>query len=245
MRDRLMQRLRPEAVGVVGLVALVVVLALPSKGGGGGVRVALAAFGMFVVPGWLIVRRADEDGDWVIRLFAGALVSACAYVLFGFAAFEMGLRLTSVEYVVPAVIIGVFALVLGGPGSSSSVHLASVGVAALLSLTAVVGGLVTHLALPAAPVEAAYAIATSNVAVTPTSVQATVTVDRIGTGRPQVLLLYVDGKLLATSTVPAGARSVRLTARRPATAGGACPQRIAILTSSGVYLTPPFHCAGS
>jgi hypothetical protein len=232
-------------VGLVGLAALEIVLALPPTGPARGVRVALAVFGIFVVPGGLIVRQSDEDGDWVVRLFAGALVSACAYILFGFVAYEMGLRIASVEYVVPAVIIGVFALVLGGPGSSSTVRLASVAVAALLSLTAVAGALITHLALSAAPVEAAYAIATSKVAVTPTSVQATVTVNRVGTEHPQVLLLYVDGKLLATSTVPAGAGSVTLTARRPATAGGLCPQRIAILTSSGVYLTPSFRCARS
>jgi len=243
MKDRIVQRLRAEPVGIVGLVALVVVLVLPSTGVGGGVRVALAAFGMLVVPGWLIVRHADDD--WVVQLFAGALVSACAYVLIGFAAYEIGLRLTDVVYVVPAVIIGENVIVFGGPSPRSRVQLASAGVAALLSLVAVFGALITHLTLPAAPLEPAYSIATSNVAVTPTSVHATVVVDRVGTERPRRLRLYVDGKLLATATMPADAGSITLTARRSGIQGAACPQRIEIVTSSGAYLTPSFRCAGS
>jgi hypothetical protein len=248
MSNHLFQRLRAEKVGIValaGLGALEVVLAVPSSGVAGGFRVVLATFAMFVVPGWLLVRQADEDGDWLVLLFASLLASACGYVLFGFVAYEIGFRITGVEYVVPAVIIGVFILVLMGPSSQSGAHFASAGIAALLCLAAVVGALVTHLVLPAAPVEVAYSIATSSVDVTPTSVQATVTVDRVDTGRPQTLLLYVDGKLLATSMAPAGMGSVTLTARRPASADGACPQHIVIRTSSGVYLTPPFHCAGS
>ena len=207
-------------------------------------RVALATFAMFVVPGWLLVRHADEEGEWLVRLFAGLLVSACAYVLFGFAAYEFGLRLTGVEYVVPAVIVGVFVLVLMGPGSRSSAQFASVGTAVLLCSAAVLGTLVVHLALPSAPVEAAYSIDTSTVVVTATSVRATVTVDRVDTERPQVLSLFTRRTAAIHLDGPRGASMVTLIGRRPGTARGSCPQRIEILTSSGGYLTPPFHCAG-
>lgn len=242
MKGLLARRVRVE---VTGIVALAVVLALPSAGVGGAVRDVLAGFGMIVVPGWLIVRQADEAGDWVVRLFGGALVSVCAYVLFGFAAYEVGLRLTGVVYIVPAVIVAALAIVLTGAASRSSAPLASVGIAALLSLAGVAGALVAHLALPPAPVEAAYSITTTSLEVTPSSIWATVAVDRVGTGAPVALLLYVDGRLLATAPVPAGARSVTLTAWRSGTVKGRCPRRIAIVAPGGTYLAPTFHCTGS
>lgn len=235
------------ALGLAGL-ALVLVAALLAHGGAvGTVRTVVACLAILVVPGWLVGRLVDEDGDAIARLAGGTVATLGVIALSGFLAVELGVRVAIAAVAIPLLVLVAIAAVLGASGPS--VRRAPLGpllVALGLGAVALLGAWGTHLALPAVPVEPAFSIQATRALVSPTRVEVTVTVTRVRTDEPTELKLYVNlPPPVAVAVVSPRESTVRLTARRPA-GSPACPSeiRVRVVASNGAYLTPPVTCVG-
>ncbi len=230
-------------LGAIGLVAIGLAAALAPGGSLGTVRTILGCAALLVVPGWLVGRLVDDEGDALVRVVGGGVATIAACALLGFLAAELGLRVGVGVYAVVLAVIVVAAAVLGlvGPPRPSA-HLGALAAAGLLGVAALGGAFVTHLALPATPVEAAFSLEASTAIATPRSVTVTVTVSRVRSSGPTALTLEVDGVTRSTSVAP-DETSVRLvTPLGPHAAR--CPALVTVSAPNGAFLSPPVICVG-
>lgn len=241
---RLSRLVRAEIAAIVAVFALVVIVAFPSTGVGGVVRTVLALFAMIVIPGWILVSHAEESGSWFVRVFGGIVVSVCAYVIFGFVGYELGYRATAVVYLVPAVVVGVVLILWLGGSRRPGVDLTAVGMAVAFSAAALVGAWVTHLSLPAVPVEPAFSIesAVTTAATAGHDVIFDLSVERVKTTTPNKVSVFVNGTYVLTLTVPSDTTSVTFDARVPGSHPDACTTRVLLRTPNGSFLTPRVAC---
>jgi len=108
------------ALGLAGL-ALVLVAALLAHGGAvGTVRTVVACLAILVVPGWLVGRLVDEDGDAIARLAGGTVATLGVIALSGFLAVELGVRVATAAVAIPLLVLVAIAAVLGASGPSRS-----------------------------------------------------------------------------------------------------------------------------
>lgn len=237
-------RPRPLVVGAVALALLVIAVVLSPGGASGSVRTVVGCLAVLVAPGWLVARLADEDGDWVTRAAGGTVATLSVCIVCGFVAFEAGLRVATAVVAVPLCVL-VVAAALAGAAQPRIVRapLSGIGVAAAIGLAALAGAWVTHLGLPAVPVEPAFSIEASSAVVTPAGVTVHVTVARVRTKDPRRLALSVDGHVLhlvhefASGSVSLVTLSATLPERR-------CPNQVVVTAPSGAFLSPPIRCVG-
>jgi len=248
------QRDRGASRGVwalgTGGVALLLVAALLAPGGAEGtVRTVVGCLAVLVIPGWLVGRLADEDGDAIARLVGGTIATLAVVAASSFAAYELGLRVATAVVAVPLLVLVAAAALLGvGAPPVRRAPLAPIAAALALGLAALLGAMVTHLALPATPVQPAFSIEAARAVVSHSQVRVTVTVTRVRTVEPTDLTLYVNvSKVGLPVTVPAGTTplAVTLAGRFPAGAAS-CPSRVQVrvVASNGAFLTPPVTCVG-
>lgn len=230
------------ALGAVCLVFFGVITILGRGGATGSVRTVLGCTALLVVPGWLIGRLVDEDGDAIARLISGMTVTLAVSALFGFLAFELGLRLATVAYAVPLLALIAVLTVLGKAGPAPKAALAPLGLAALLGVAALTGAWVTHLSLPAVPIEPAVSLEAATATASPHGVVVNVSVVHVHSSEPSVLMLSVDD-VHSTAVVAPTATTVRLQAALPPHTSS-CPTRVEVFASDGAYLSPPVLCVG-
>jgi len=177
-------------------------------------------------------------------VFGGIVVSVCAYVIFGFVGYELGYRATAVVYLVPAVVVGVVLILLLGGSRRPGVDLTAVGMAVAFSAAALVGAWVTHLSLPAVPVEPAFSIesAVTTAATAGHDVIFDLSVERVKTTTPNKVSVFVNGTYVLTLTVPSDTTSVTFDARVPGSHPDACTARVLLRTPNGSFLTPRVAC---
>lgn len=234
------------ALGLAGLALLGIAALLAPGGAEGTLRTIVGCLAVLVIPGWIVGRLADEDGDAIMRLAGGTVATLAVVALCGFVASMHGLRVATAVVATPLlVLVAVFALLgVAGP-SVRRAPLAPLLGALALGLAGLLGAMVAHLVLPAVPVEPAFSIEAARAVVSPTRVVVTVTVTRVRTVEPTQLTLYVNLPPPAAVAVVAPDQTVvRLAARLPA--GTSCHSRlqVRVVASNGAFLTPPVTCVG-
>jgi hypothetical protein len=236
-------------LGLAGLALLAGALLLMPRGAGGGAegtaRTVLGCFAILVVPGWLVGRLADEEGDAIGRLVGGTVATLTVCALSGFVAFEHGLRVSAEVFAVPLLVLVAVTAVLGvarpaAPRAPVAPLLAALG----LGAAALLGALGTHLALPKVPVEPAFSIEAAHAVASPTGVVVTVTVTRVHTVEPTQLQLFVGYRLEKTTLVHSDKTTVRLTTPRGWHAPASCPTLVWIEAPNKAFLKPPISCVG-
>jgi hypothetical protein len=230
------------ALALAGLALLAAAALLAPGGPQGTVRTVLGVLAVLVVPGWLVGRVADEEGDAVARIVGGTVVTLGVCALCGFGAFELGLRVATAVFAVPLLVLVAVAALLGmaaprAPRASLTPLLAALG----LGAAALFGAWGTHLALPAVPVEPAFSIEAGRAVASPKGVTVTVTVTQVRTDEPTELTLYVGYRKAVTELVPRGTRTVRLASTRKR-GTPTCPSLVRVVAPNGAFLTPPVHC---
>jgi hypothetical protein len=245
-RHRATRTRRLDVVGL-GLVALALVLAaalLAPGGVAGTLRTVLGVLALLVLPGWLVGRLVDEDGEAIARLVGGTVATLGVLALSGFLAFELGLRVATAVVAVPLLVLVALSTLLGAASPRPRAPLSPLLGALALGTVALLGAMGTHLVLPATPIESAFSIQAAQAVVSPTRVVVTVTVARVRTVEPTNLTLFVNQPPAAlVRLVPSDQTTVVLSAPRPP---GACPGtlRIRVVASNGAFLTPPVTCVG-
>jgi hypothetical protein len=232
------------ALGVAGL-ALVGVAALLAPGGASGtLRTLVGLLAVLIVPGWLVGRVVDEDGDAIVRLVGGTVVTLAVLAVCGFLTYELGLHVATAAVAVPLLCLVALATLLGAAEPRPRAPLGPLAAALGLGAVALLGSMGAHLALPAVPVEPAFSIESAVAVVSPSRVQVTVTVARVRTVEPTDLTLYVGQPPPAeVRIVPSDVTKVVLTAPRPRGVGCAA-LHVRVVASNGAFLTPPVRCAG-
>lgn len=237
------------ALGTAGAALLLIAVLLSPGGAAGTVRTVVGCLAVLVIPGWLVGRLADEDGDAIARLVGGTVATLAVVAATSFAAYELGLRVATTVVAVPLLVLVVAAALLGATGPPvRRAPLAPIAAALGLGVAALLGAMVTHLALPAVPVEPAFSIEAARAVVSPSEVRVTVTVTRVRTDEPTDLTLWFNVvKVGLPVTVPAGRTPLTLTLAGRLPAGAAsCPSRVQVrvVASNGAFLTPPVTCVG-
>lgn len=237
------RKMTTAVVGTTAVVLLCVVLLLAPGGAEGGIRTVLGLLAGLLLPAWLIGELVGKDDDPIAPLVVGLVVLTAFYALSGFISYELDLRVATAVYAVPLFVLVALTTVLGVITSSSArVRVAPLGVFLLLSAAAVVGAMVTHLALPAAPVESTFSLQSSAAIVTPKTVTVTVTVSRIRSDTPVSLELSV-WNLNSTTVATASTTVVHLKVLLPQGALS-CPKQVRVLAQNGAFLSPPIVCVG-
>jgi len=229
-------------LGIAGLALLAAAALLAPGGPQGTVRTVVGVLAVLVVPGWLVGRVADEEGDAIARIVGGTVVTLGVCALCGFCAFELGLRVATAVFAVPLLVLVAAAALLGmaaprAPRASLTPLLAAL----CLGAAALLGAWGTHRALPAVPVEPAFSIEAARAMASPRGVTVTVTVTQVRTDEPTELTLYVGYRKAVTVLVPQGTRTVRLTSTRRRGMAG-CPSLVRVVAPNGAFLTPPVTC---
>jgi hypothetical protein len=229
---------------LAAIVALVLIVFLPSTGVGGAVRAGAAAILMVLIPGLLLVRLADREGEWVTRLFGAVVLSIAAYVLFGFVAYELNYRWTGGLAVGMAAVLGVLLLALpaAAPSRRVQVQLGGIVLAASLAVAVAAGAIVTHLVLPAAPVEAAFSLTATGATVTGHTATVSVSITSVGGARPRSLLLKADGVVIDRVVVSTAASSITLRGTGTAANPVSCASRLVVAAPNGAFLSPVVAC---
>jgi len=231
-------------LGLAGLALLGAAALLAPGGAEGTARSVVGVLAILVIPGWLIGRLADEEGDAIGRLLGGTVATLAVVALCGFAAFELGLRVATAVFAVPLLVVVAIVVLLNMAGPRAPRAPLGPLVAALgLGAAALLGALGVHLALPAVPIEPAFSIASARAVASPTGVVVTVTVHQVHTDEPTQLSVYVGVRIAATRAVAPGQRTVRLTARLPA-GTRTCPRSVRVVAPNSAFLTPPVVCVG-
>ena len=234
------------ALAVAGLALLALALLLAPGGATGTVRTIVGCLAILVIPGWLVGRLADEDGDAITRAVGGLVATLSVCALSGFVAYEAGLRVAAAVIAVPLLVLVAVAAVLGVTGGRvPRAPLAPLAVACGIGAAALAGAWGTHLALPATPVQAAFSIEAGTVDASPGGFVVTVTVARVRTSKPSQLVLAVGGRRVAVAIVAQGSTAVRLDAPLPK-GTTSCPRgaRVSVTAPNGAFLTPLVHCVG-
>lgn len=231
-----------EALGAV--IILAVALVLPQSGALGIVRAILAGSAMIVIPGWLIVRRVTERDDWNVRLFGGLLVSVATYIVVSCVAYGLHVRVTAAVVVIPAVVMGLVLACLPRSPAGGTLDMRGPFLAIVLSAAAILGVVVTHLAIPAVPVESAYSLSPTLVTVSHTDYNATIHVVVVGHPGPGTLTLSTDGVDRVTMAVPTHTSLVHLRWHSPS-GNLSCADQYTITSSNGAYLSPRPICRTS
>jgi hypothetical protein len=231
-------------LGIAGIALLVGALILAPGGASGTVRTILGFLAVLVVPGWLVGRLADEEGDAIARLVGGTVATVAICAVCGFVGFELGLRVATAVIAVPLLVLVVAAALLGMTGPAAPRAPLGPLVAALgLGAVALLGALGTHLVLPAVPVEPAFSIEAAHAVASPSGVTVTVTVARVHTEEPTQLQLFIGVHLAATTLIPSDQTAVTLHARLPA-GSPRCPASVRLEAPNHAFLTPPVTCVG-
>ncbi len=237
-------RLGVRELGIAGLALLAVVLLLAPGGLAGSLRTVLGLLAVLVIPGWLVGRLADEDGDAIGRLVGGIVATLAILALCGFASFELGLRVATAVFAVPLLVLVAAATLIGmvrpvRPRAPLAPLLVALGFGA----AALLGAYGTHLALPAVPAEPAFSIEAAGVVASPKGVTLTVTVARVHTEEPTQLQVWVDFHLTRTILIPSDQTNVPLTAPLPP-GTTSCPTSVRLEAPNHAFLTPPVTCVG-
>jgi hypothetical protein len=229
---------------IAGLALLGAAALLAPGGAEGTLRTVAGVLAVLAIPGWLIGRLTDEEGDAIGRLLGGTVATLAVVALCGFASFELGLRVATAAFAVPLLIVFAIVAVLTtahprAPRARLWPLLAALGLGAATLL----GALGVHLVLPAVPIEPAFSIAAPRVVASPSGVVVTVTVHQVHTHEPTELSVYVGVRFVATKLVAPGQRRITLTARLPA-GTSTCPKSVRIVAPNNAFLTPPVACVG-
>ncbi len=242
-------RLGVWELGAAGLALLVAAVLLSPGGAVGTVRTVVGCLAVFVIPGWLVGRLADEDGDAISRVVGGTIATLAICALCGYVASEHGLRVASAVFAVPLLVLVTVAALVGTTGQAVlRAPLAPLLAALGLGTVALLGALGTHLALPAVPIEPAFSIEAAHAVASPEGVVVTVTVTRVHTVEPTQLQMfvgfpgthsYVEHTFLIPSDV--ARRRLRLPLPRGSTA---CPDSVRLEVPNHAFLTPPVACVG-
>ncbi len=235
-------RRRLGTVGAFGLLAVAVVMVLSPGGASGGVRTVLGCAVLVVLPGWLVGRLVDDDGDAVARLVVGAVITLATCVGFAFVASTASLRVATWVAAVPLLVVLGGATAIGVRVERPRARLAPLAMAGLLGLAALGGASVTHLALPSVPVEPSFTIEAPVAFVSPRAAIVDVTVTRVRSSAPSELVLEVGGVRSTTHVAP-DETVVRLVATLPAHSAS-CPRSVLVLAPNGAYLDPAVRCRG-
>jgi hypothetical protein len=231
-------------LGLAGMALLVAAALLAPGGAEGTLRTVVGLLAVLVVPGWLVGRLADEEGDAVGRLVGGTVATLGVLALCGFSSSELGLRVGTAVFAVPLLVVVAVVAVLNGVGPRAPrAPLAPLLAGLALGAAALLGALGTHLALPAAPIEPAFSIAATHVVASPSGVLVTVTVHQVHTDEPTELSVYVGVRFAARMTVAPGQRTVSLRAKLPA-GTRTCPRTVRVVAPNSAFLTPPVACVG-
>lgn len=243
------------ALALAGLALLAAAALLAPGGPQGTVRTVAGVLAVLVLPGWLVGRLADEEGDAIARIVGGTVVTLGVCALCGFCAFELDLRVATAVFAVPLlVLVAVAALVGMAAPRVPRAPLAPLVAAVGLGAAALLGAWGTHLALPAVPVEPAFSIGAGTAIASPKGVAVTVTVTQMRTEEPTELTLYLGYRRLGlparfvwrqavTVLLPRGTRSVRLASTLTRGPAG-CPSFVRVVAPNGAFLTPPVVCVG-
>jgi hypothetical protein len=236
------RRVPAAALGVAG-VALLLAAALLAPGGAvGSLRTVVGCVAVLALPGWLVGRLADEEGDPITRGVGGVVVTLAVCAVCGFVAAELGLRVATAVFAVPLLVLVAVAAVLGSTGPRvTRAPLLPLGAAGVVGVAALVGAWGTHLALPAPPVEPAFSIEAATAVASTTDVVVTVTVTRVRTDAPQVLTAEADGAVSKTVVIPGASATTRVVVALPA-GTASCPSRVTVRAENGAFLTPPVRC---
>lgn len=235
-------RARLGVVGALGLLAVAVVMVLSPGGATGGVRTVLGCAVLVVLPGWLVGRLVDDDGDAVARLVVGAVITLATCVAFAFLATTASLRVATWVAAVPLFVVLAGATALGVRVERPRACLAPLATAGLLGLAALGGAWVTHLALTSVPVEPSFTIEAPVAVVSPRAATVDVTVTRVRSSAPSELELEVGGARSTTVVAPDEVM-VRLVVALPAHTAS-CPRSVRVLAPNGAYLDPAVQCRG-
>jgi hypothetical protein len=233
-------------LGLAGLALLVAASLLVPGGAVGTLRTVVGLVSVLVIPGWLIGRLADEEGDAIGRLIGGIVVTISVLAVCGYVASEHGLRVATAVFAVPLLVLVAITMGLGATGPPvRRAPLAPLLAALALGGAALTGALVTHLVLPAVPIEAAFSIEAAHAVASPSGVVVTVTVTQVHTTEPSQLSLYVaiSHRPAAIAVVTPGQRQVTLRAHvAPGTT--TCPRSIWVVAPNKAFLKPPVTCVG-
>jgi hypothetical protein len=233
-----------RALALTGLALLAAAALLAPGGPQGTVRTVLGVLSVLVIPGWLVGRLADEEGDAIARLVGGAVVTLGVVALCGFCAFELGLRVAVAVVAVPLlVLVAVAGLAGTAAPRTPRAPLAPLLGALGLGAAALLGAWGAHHQLPAVPIERAFSIEAGRAIASPRGVTVTVTVAQVRTDEPTELTLYVGYRRAVTKLVPQGTRRVRLVSRRMR-GTARCPSLVRVVGPNGAFLTPPVTCVG-
>jgi hypothetical protein len=234
---------RGLAIGLIGLIALGVVLLLGRGGTAGSVRTVLGCVALLVVPSLLFGSLIDDEGDALVRFVGGLVTTLAACAIFGFAAYEFGYRVASAVFAIPLVVLIVVLVVVRSSGPvAPKPQLAPLGLAAALGLAALLGAWITHEALPATPIEHTFSIEAGRATATPGNVSVTVAIARVEWSQPIDLSLIV-GSSRSSVTASPGQTTIRLSVALPKSTV-ACPESVQVQAANGAYLAPRVTCVG-
>jgi len=231
------------AIGLIGLIALGVVLLLGRGGSAGSIRTILGCIALLVVPSWLFGSLIDDEGDVLVRFVGGLVTTLAACAIFGFAAYEFGFRVAAAVFAVPLVVLIIVLVVVrsSGPETPKS-QLAPLGMAVALGLATLLSAWITHEVLPATPIEHTFSIEAGRATATPGSVTVTVAISRVQWSQPIDLALIV-GSSRSAVTVSTGQTTVQLAVALPKSTVS-CPDRVQVLAANGAYLALRVTCVG-